>query len=283
MSANLHSRKENIRPAPEPAVKASETPAAAPPEPESVSGNLPDCDDLIISVRDLWKIFRLGETAVRALNGVSFDVRRGEFLAIVGTSGSGKSTLLNMLAGLERPTRGKVYIHQRDLTRMSEDELVTFRRNHVGFIFQSFNLIASMNAEENVTLPLVFRNEKRGLRRRKARRILYQVGLYDKLRHRPSEMSGGEQQRVGIARALVVQPEIVFADEPTGNLDSHTTDEILQLLQTVSKERNQTLVMVTHDLNLAQYADRIFRILDGRIIAIEKGAKRYEKGDESDV
>lgn len=283
MSEEINTQKEIIRPVLAPAVTAPEAPVAERSEPESVSGNLPDCDDLIISVRDLWKIFRLGDTAVRALNGVSFDVKRGEFLAIVGTSGSGKSTLLNMLAGLERPTRGKVYIHQRDLTRMSESELVTFRRNHVGFIFQSFNLIASMNAEENVILPLIFRNEKRSMRKRKARRMLYQVGLYKKLRHRPSEMSGGEQQRVGIARALVVEPEIVFADEPTGNLDSHTTEEILELLQTVSKERNQTLVMVTHDLNLAQYADRIFRILDGRIIAIEKGTKRYEKGDKADA
>ncbi|MDO5733659.1 MAG: ABC transporter ATP-binding protein, partial [Eubacteriales bacterium] len=219
-------------------------------------------------------------TAVRALNGVDFDVKRGEFLAIVGTSGSGKSTLLNMLAGLERPSRGKVYIHQRDLTRMTEQELVNFRKNHIGFIFQSFNLISSQTAEENVELPLIFRGEKRGLRRRKARQMLYLVGLQSKIRHRPFEMSGGEQQRVGVARALVVDPEIVFADEPTGNLDSHTTQEILSLLQEISKEQNQTLIMVTHDNNLAQYADRIFRILDGRIIAIERGSKRYEKGDK---
>ncbi len=246
---------------------------------DSLSGELPDALDIVISVRDLWKIFRLGTTAVRALNGVSFDVRRGEFLAIVGTSGSGKSTLLNMLAGLERPSRGKVYIHQRDITRMSEQQLVNFRRQHIGFIFQSFNLIASQTAEENVELPLVFRGESRSKRRRKARQMLFSVGLQKKVRHRPFEMSGGEQQRVGIARALVVNPEIVFADEPTGNLDSRTTEEILALLQRIAKEENQTMVMVTHDNNLAQYADRIFRIVDGRIVAIELGTKRYQPED----
>ncbi|MDO5737789.1 MAG: ABC transporter ATP-binding protein [Eubacteriales bacterium] len=242
-----------------------------------MSGVLPEGSDIVIAVRDLWKIFRLGKTAVRALNGVSFDVLRGEFLAIVGTSGSGKSTLLNMLAGLEAPTKGKVFIHQRDITRMDEQQLVGFRKEHIGFIFQSFNLIASQTAEENVELPLVFRGERKSLRKRKARRMLHFVGLEKRLRNRPYEMSGGEQQRVGIARALVVQPEIVFADEPTGNLDSRTTDEILRLLQRISKEQNQTLVMVTHDNNLAQYADRIFRIVDGRIVAIEEGQKRMDR------
>lgn len=240
-------------------------------------------EDLVISVRNLFKIFRLGEERVRALDGVSFDIRRGEFCSIVGASGSGKSTLLNMLAGLEPPSLGAIRIQGHNIVGLSEDELVAFRRDHVGFIFQSFNLIPSMNALENVALPLVFRGEAKAVRTKKARLLLHMMGLDKQIYHRPYEMSGGQQQRVGIARALVVNPRIIFADEPTGNLDSHTSREIMDLIQEISKKHQQTLIMVTHDDHLAQYGDRIFRIQDGRIISVERGSLCYQGDEKSDA
>lgn len=241
-----------------------------------------DPTEAVISVRDLYKIYRVGQERVRALNGVSFDVRRGEFCSIVGTSGSGKSTLLNMLAGLEPPTKGFIRINQKNIVGMNEKELVRFRRDHVGFIFQSFNLIQSMNAIENVALPLVFRGEPKSVREKKALILLHLMGLAKHVHHKPNEMSGGQQQRVGIARALVVKPDIIFGDEPTGNLDSHTSGEIMDLIQSITKTQNQTLIMVTHDDHLAQYADRIFRILDGKIVSVEEGEHRYELRQKSE-
>lgn len=240
-------------------------------------------EELVVQVRELYKIYRVGNSRVHALDGVDFDVRRGEFCTIVGTSGSGKSTLLNMLAGLEAPSHGVVRLQGQNIVGKSEQELVAFRRENVGFIFQSFNLIQSMNALENVALPLVFRGENKQLRQQKAAITLHMMGLGKQLYRRPSEMSGGQQQRVGIARALVVHPKIIFADEPTGNLDSHTSQEIMDLIQSLSKKHGQTFIMVTHDNNLAEYGDRIFRILDGKIVSVERGEKRYElKKQESD-
>ena len=169
-----------------------------------------------ITVRDLYKLYRVGDSVVRALNGVSFEIHKGEFCAIVGTSGSGKSTLLNMLAGLERPTKGEVIINGNHIEKLKEDELVRFRRENVGFIFQSFHLIGTMNALENVALPLTFRGEAPKVRMKKADRMLNMVGLSRHKKHMPNQMSGGQQQRVGVARALVADPEIIFADEPTG-------------------------------------------------------------------
>lgn len=230
----------------------------------------------VISVRDLYKIYRVGDERVHALNGVSFDIRKGEFCAIVGTSGSGKSTLLNMLAGLEPPSMGNVFINGTNIVGRTEDELVSFRREHVGFIFQSFNLIQSMSAIENVALPLVFRGEAKSIRNKKAAILLHMMGLSKHMFHRPNEMSGGQQQRVGIARALVVNPNIIFADEPTGNLDSNTSVEIMNLIQDLSKRHGQTFIMVTHDDNLAEYGDRIFHIRDGEIRAVEEGKQRYQ-------
>ena len=232
----------------------------------------------VICVKDLRKFYRVGDSLVHALDGVSFEIREGEFCAIVGTSGSGKSTLLNMLAGLEKPTRGEVVIAGTHLERMSEDELVKFRREHVGFIFQSFHLISTMNAVENVAMPLMFRGEARKTRMRKAERMLELVNLRKHKKHMPNQMSGGQQQRVGVARALVADPQIIFADEPTGNLDSRTSEEVMSLMQKVVREQNRTLVMVTHDDHLAQYADRIFHIIDGKIVRIEENAER-EKTD----
>lgn len=227
----------------------------------------------VISVKDLYKIYRVGESKVRALNGVSFTIEKGEFCAIVGTSGSGKSTLLNMLAGLEKPTKGEIVIVGEHMETKNENQLVKFRREHIGFIFQSFNLLASMNAIENVAMPLTFQGVSKEKRIKKAEEVLELVGLSKHKKHKPTQMSGGQQQRVGIARALVVQPEIIFADEPTGNLDSKTSAEVMALIKKIIREKNQTLVMVTHDDHLASFADRIFRISDGKIISIENGSR----------
>ncbi len=229
-----------------------------------------NAEENVIRVRDLYKIYRVGETRVRALNGVDFSIRRGEFCSVVGASGSGKSTLLNMLAGLEKPTRGEIVVAGAHMEKMTENELVRFRQAHIGFIFQSFNLMASMTAAENVALPLTFQGMGRKQRILKAERMLDLVGLSNYKKHRPTQMSGGQQQRVGVARALVVEPEIVFADEPTGNLDFRTSREVMELMRRVVREKRQTLIMVTHDNDLARYADRIIHIRDGRILRVEE-------------
>lgn len=232
--------------------------------------------EVVIRVRDLYKVYRMGDTKVYALNGVDLDIRRGEFCAITGPSGSGKSTLLNMLAGLEHPSKGEIVIAGKHIEKLNEKQLVTFRRERVGFIFQSYNLIATMDAVENVALPLSFRGMGKAKRAKRAKEYLKLVGLERFMTHMPNQMSGGQQQRVGIARALVVDPQIIFADEPTGNLDSKTTMEVLKLMQTIVRERNQTLVMVTHDNNLATYADRIIKIIDGKIVSIEENHKEAD-------
>lgn len=228
----------------------------------------------VIRVRDLYKIYRVGETKVRALNGVDFTIDRGNFCSIVGTSGSGKSTLLNMLAGLEKPTKGEIIIAGEHMERKSENQLVAFRREHIGFIFQSFNLLGTMNAIENVALPLTFQGMDKKTRNKKAEEMLELVGLTKHKKHRPNQMSGGQQQRVGVARALVVEPEIIFADEPTGNLDSNTSVEVMDLMKKVVREKNQTLVMVTHDNYLAGFADVILHIKDGKIVQIEDNREK---------
>ena len=229
-----------------------------------------------IQVKNLYKIFRVGNEKVRALNGVDLTIYKGEFCAIVGTSCSGKSTMLNMLAGLEKPTKGEVIVAGEHLEKMNENQLVKFRREHVGFIFQSFNLLGTMNAIENVALPLTFRGVDKKIREAKAVEMLKLVGLPKHMKHRPNEMSGGQQQRVGVARALVLDPEIIFADEPTGNLDSKTSAEVLGLMRKVVTEKNQTMVMVTHDNHLAGFADRIFHIIDGKIVKIEDRSEYKE-------
>ena len=226
-----------------------------------------------IIVKNLYKFYRVGDSVVRALDGVSFEVSEGEFCAIVGTSGSGKSTLLNMLAGLEKPTRGQVVIDGRHIEKLNENELVKFRRDNVGFVFQSFHLLGTMNALENVALPLTFRGESLKSRMKKADEMLKLVGLTKHRKHLPRQMSGGQQQRVGVARALVADPRILYCDEPTGNLDSHTSEDVMRLMQRVVREQNRTMVMVTHDDHLAQYADRIFHIIDGKIVKIEDNRK----------
>ena len=234
----------------------------------------------IIEVKNLYKLYKLGDSAVRALNGVSLEIYEGEFCAIVGTSGSGKSTMLNMLAGLEKPTKGEVIIDGQHIENLKEDQLVRFRREKVGFIFQSFQLLGSMNALENVALPLSFRGVPKAERLKKADNMLDLVKLKKHKKHLPNQMSGGQQQRVGVARALVVDPKIIFADEPTGNLDSRTSREVMALMQQVVREQKKTLVMVTHDDHLAGYADRIFHIIDGKIVKVEDNRKKAREHAE---
>ena len=236
----------------------------------------------VIEVKNLYKLYRVGDEVVRALDGVDFNIYKGEFCAIVGTSGSGKSTLLNMLAGLEKPTKGEVIISGEHIEKKNEEELVKFRRDNVGFIFQSFHLLGTMNAVENVALPLSFRGVPKDVRLKKADKMLDLVNLGKPKQHMPNQMSGGQQQRVGVARALVVDPKIIFADEPTGNLDSHTSEEVMELMQQVVREQKKTLVMVTHDNHLATYADRVFHISDGKIIKIEDHRSGTEHTEDRD-
>lgn len=224
----------------------------------------------IIQVKNLYKIYRVGESNVYALNGVDFSLNKGEFCAVVGPSGSGKSTLLNMMAGLEKPTKGEIIIAGTHIEKMTESQLVTFRRQNVGFIFQSYNLIKTLNAVENVALPLSFRGVGKKERTEKAKQYLKLVGLEKQMDRMANEMSGGQQQRVGIARALAVNPRIIFADEPTGNLDSKTTKEVLKLMRRIVREQNQTLIMVTHDNYLAGFADKQIHIVDGKVMKIEE-------------
>ncbi len=222
----------------------------------------------LLETRDLCKHYQMGAALVRALDGVSIDVQPGEFVGLLGTSGSGKSTLLNLIAGLDRPTSGSLRVFDQDLSQMSSDELSVHRRRTVGIIFQSFNLVSTMSAAENVALALMFAGAPRGERDEKASRLLDAMGLGGRQQHRPKELSGGEQQRVAIARALSNDPHLLLADEPTGNLDSRTTRDIMALLKTLNERDGKTIIMVTHDPALAQqYAHRTITMLDGAVVA----------------
>jgi putative ABC transport system ATP-binding protein len=216
-----------------------------------------------VSAVEISKTYGEGEAAVRALCTVSLDVAPGEFLAVMGPSGSGKSTLMHLLAGLDRPSEGAIYIEGDDVTKMKDKQLTMLRRERVGFIFQAFNLIPQLTAEENIVLPLTLGREKAN---GNLTTLLDQVGLTDRRTHKPSELSGGQQQRVAVARALITEPAVVFADEPTGNLDSKSSDDILALLRTAADDRGQTTVMVTHEAHAASYADRVVFLADGKIV-----------------
>ena len=220
----------------------------------------------IIKIENLYKIYPVGKEKVVALGGINLEIPKGQICCILGTSGSGKSTLLNQLAGLEKPTKGRVLIGGVNILALSEGQLAKFRQKNVGFIFQSYNLLQSYSALENVAMPLMFRGIGKGLRNRRAKVILKQVGLGKRMHHKPAQMSGGQQQRVGIARAFVAKPKIVFADEPTGNLDTKTTKEVMELMVRLCRKNNQTLVLVTHDRELALYADRIITLIDGKVV-----------------
>jgi putative ABC transport system ATP-binding protein len=228
----------------------------------------------VIEARELTRRYGEGDTAVDALRGVTLDVERGALTAVMGPSGSGKSTLMHILAGLDRPTSGELSIDGRSITKLGDTELTKLRRTHVGFIFQFFNLLPMLSAEENIVLPL----ELAGRKRDKAwvEEIISRVGLSDRHSHRPSELSGGQQQRVAIARALISRPTIVFADEPTGNLDSATSAEILELLRESVTAYGQTTVMVTHEPHAAAIADRVLFLADGRIVKELRGADVHE-------
>ena len=224
----------------------------------------------VITVEHLRKVYRVGDEKVVALNDIELEIGKGEMCCIVGASGSGKSTLLNQLAGLEKPTRGRVLIGKHEISAMTEDELALFRQQHLGFIFQSYNLLPSLTAAENVALPLMFKGVPKKQREKIARRELKRMGLLSRAGHKPTEMSGGQQQRVGIARAFVGKPAVIFADEPTGNLDSHTTVQVMNAILELIREYQITFVMVTHERDLAVCADRIITLRDGKVLRDER-------------
>ena len=220
-----------------------------------------------IRSENLCRHYRMGETLIRAVDGVSIDVQAGQFVALLGSSGSGKSSVLNLIAGLDRPTAGSVVVQDRDLAKLSRQELAQYRLHVVGMVFQSFNLIASMTLVENVDLPLRFAEVDRSKRAPLAREALERVGLGARMDHRPSELSGGEQQRAALARALINRPQLLLADEPTGNLDSHTGTEIMEMLRDFNRQMGMTVVMVTHERALAErYAERMIFLADGKLI-----------------
>jgi putative ABC transport system ATP-binding protein len=220
---------------------------------------------IAIEARALEKIYRRGSTFVRALEQVTIGIGHGEFLCIMGPSGSGKSTLLHLLGGIERPSSGSVRVGAIDLDRLSATDLDRFRRRNIGFVYQFFNLIPTLNVEENVALPLLLEGQRFSSVRDRVRSLLLSLKLEDRAAHAPAVLSGGEMQRVAVARALIIAPQVILADEPTGNLDSNTGEQILKLLQRASRERNVTTVLVTHDLRAASYADRVVILRDGRI------------------
>ena len=230
-------------------------------------------ENTLIDMRNVKKVYHVGTVDVHALRGVDLQIASGDICSIIGRSGSGKSTMLNMLAGLEQVTSGEIVIAGKHLERMTQGELILFRQKRVGFIFQSFNLMPYYTALENVALPLSFSGVPLAQRNKRAKRMLDLVGLKSHMNHRPSEMSGGQQQRVGIARALVTDPQIVFADEPTGNLDSNTSDEVMHVIIDILREQKKTLIMVTHDQHIAEFGDKVIHLLDGRITDITINAQ----------
>lgn len=218
----------------------------------------------ILKVENLTKIYGKDTTKVVALDNVSFSVEKGEFVAIVGASGSGKSTLLHLIGGVDRPTSGKVYIDGKNIYNFDDDKLAIFRRRQIGLIYQFYNLIPILNVEENITLPLALDNRK--IDKETLNDLLKLLGLQNRKNHLPNELSGGQQQRTSIGRALITNPALILADEPTGNLDSKASDEIVALLKKSNKELNQTVIMITHNMEIAKFADRIIKIEDGKIV-----------------
>ena len=226
----------------------------------------------IIELKDVWKTYKIGDTQVHALRGINLSVHKGEFLAILGPSGSGKSTAMNMVGCLDVPTKGTIYLDGHDISKLSESELAQIRGQKIGFIFQSFNLIDTLTALENVMLPMMFQSIPEHERKKRAEKLLAQFGLQERLHHRPTELSGGQQQRVAIARSLATDPLVILADEPTGNLDSKTGKEVMDFLKQLSKT-GKTVVMVTHDLNLSKVAGRAEFLKDGQILSTKKNKR----------
>jgi len=219
----------------------------------------------IVRLEGVTKVYRMGKVEVQALRGVNLSVKRGEFIAILGPSGSGKSTLLNMIGCLDKPTSGKVFIDGKDTSRLNENELAALRREKIGFVFQQFNLIHTLNALENIALPMLFAGIRRAERMKRAKELLEKVGLSHRIYHKPMELSGGEQQRVAIARALANNPEIIVADEPTGNVDTDAGNAIMEIFEQLNEER-RTIILVTHDFDIAAHAHRKLRMKDGSLL-----------------
>ncbi|WP_138159580.1 ABC transporter ATP-binding protein [Peptoniphilus catoniae] len=235
-----------------------------------------------IKIKNLSRIYKMGKEKIYALNGINLDIYKGEILCLLGTSGSGKSTLLNMMAGLDKPSSGEIIIGGVHIEKLNEVQVTKFRQLNVGFVFQSYNLISSLNALDNVSLGLIFKGLKKKERDEMSKNILEKVGLGERIYHKPSEMSGGQQQRVSIARAFVDAPKIVFADEPTGNLDTKTSMEVMDLMCSMARRNNQTLIIVTHDIETSVYADRIVDMRDGKITGIENNkSKILLSGEET--
>lgn len=220
----------------------------------------------VIELKDVWRTYKMGDNEVHALRGLSLKVHKGEFVAIMGPSGSGKSTAMNMVGVLDRPTKGQIFLEGKDIAKFSESGLARIRGRKIGFIFQKFNLINTLSAKENITLPLIFQGVSPEQRDKKAMQLLKMVDLDQRADHKPSELSGGQQQRVAIARALAVDPEVILADEPTGNLDSKTSDTVMDFLKKLHKEKGTTIIMVTHDEDTAKAANRVELLRDGVIV-----------------
>ena len=227
-------------------------------------------NNYIVKLEDISKEFKMGSSVIKALDNIDLEIKRGEFLSIIGTSGSGKSTLLNLIGGLLKPTSGKIIVDNFDISAYSDNEMANYRKNMVGFVFQSFNLIPTLTALENVEYPMIFSGVQKSERLKKSEEVLEKLGLGDRLRHNPTELSGGEQQRVSIARAIINEPEIILADEPTGNLDSKTGKGIMEVLKKINKEMGRTLIVVTHDIYISYYSDKRVYLSDGKIEKIEK-------------
>ncbi len=226
--------------------------------------------DIIIKLDDVWKVYKMGEVEVPALRGINLEVNKGEFLAVMGPSGSGKSTAMNMIGCLDVPTKGRVFLEKHDISKLHESDLAQIRGRKIGFIFQTFNLIPTLSALENVALPMIFQNAPKGERVKRATELLELVGLGDRIKHKPNEMSGGQQQRVAIARSLINDPEVILADEPTGNLDSVSGHKVIDFLKDLHKKEKKTIVMVTHDEDLAKNAESVEYLYDGQICERKK-------------
>jgi len=231
----------------------------------------------IIELRNVWKTYLMGEVKVNALRGLNLKVKNGEFLSIMGPSGSGKSTAMNMIGALDIPTKGTILLEGQDISQLTESDLAQIRGRKIGFVFQQFNLIPTLSALENIMLPMIFQNIPRYERMERARKLLRMVALGDRIYHKPTELSGGEQQRVAIARALSNNPDVVLADEPTGNLDSKTGETVMDFLKQLHRKEGKTIIMVTHDVNIAKKADRTEYLLDGKIIKTKKTIKKIGK------
>lgn len=221
----------------------------------------------LIKLENVWKIYQLGKVELTVLKGISLEINPGSFVSILGPSGSGKSTLLNMIGFLDVPTKGKIFLEEKDTSRLSEDEMADIRGKKIGFIFQQFNLLPNLNSLENVTMPMLFQGVSENERKDRAESLLISVGLEKRILHRPSELSGGEQQRIAVARSLANNPKIIIADEPTGNLDSKTGKKIMEILINFHQKEGKTIIVVTHDSNIADYSEKIINIKDGQIVS----------------